>query len=671
MSFIPNSHRKRRAGLPGAVLACAAGVILLVFPFGNGLKRWSFDLLAALKPTQPIDDLVLIYIDDISHTKLNQPYDAPWNRELDAKLVERLQGFGARAIGFDVLFDQPGTSPASDAAFAGAIRKHGGVALGATISRGDYFGLATELQLKLPVSNLVSAAQGWGFIELPVDPDDTIRLHNAGPEDIPSLSWRMAKLLGAPVTAAEGSQRLERWMNYYGSGDVIPGVSYFKVLDEMDSVPASFFQNKIVIVGAGSKSGYTGKRKDQFRNPYTWLTGRFSPGAEVHATALLNLLRGDWLRRPAWWTELAIVMLWGAGAGFGLARFRPSTAVAVGLIAMLASAGLCWLWMIAAQVWFGWMILALVQIPVALACAVIAGQQTSPAASDPAATREFNPEAQSPITQPHIPDYELLQTLGRGAYGEVWLARSVTGVLRAVKIVHKRGFERDEQFEREFQGVVNFEPVSRLHPGLVSLLHAGRNDGAGFFYYVMELADCIGTDGSTSTAEFHEGSRYLPNTLLAHTSRGDALPPRICLRIATELASAISFLHERGLVHRDIKPANIIFVNGHAKLADVGLVAEIGEARTFVGTAGYIPMEGPGTPQADVYGAGKVLYELLTGWRCERFPETPSPPPEAGDAVLWGRLMKVIRRACARDLDQRFASAREMLETLESAKTGE
>lgn len=240
----------------------------------------------------------MIYIDDISHTKLNQPYDAPWNRELDAKLVERLRGFGVRAIGFDVLFDQPGTIAASDAAFAGAIQKHGKVVLGATISRGDYFGLATELQLKLPITNLVAAALGWGFVELHVDPDDMIRQHNAGPEDIPSLSWRMATMLGAPATAEKGGRRTDRWMNYYSSGEAIPRVSYFKVLDELEFIPASFFENKIVIVGAGSKSGYTGKRKDQFRNPYTWLTGRFSPGAEVHATALLNLLRNDWLRRP-------------------------------------------------------------------------------------------------------------------------------------------------------------------------------------------------------------------------------------------------------------------------------------------------------------------------------------------------------------------------------------
>jgi hypothetical protein len=53
---------------------------------------------------------------------------------------------------------------------------------------------------------------------------------------------------------------------------------------------------------------------------------------------------------------------------------------------------------------------------------------------------------------PHIPDHELQRRIGGGSYGEVWLARNVMGTLRAIKIVHRRTFERDDHFEREFKG---------------------------------------------------------------------------------------------------------------------------------------------------------------------------------------------------------------------------
>src|SRR6266540_4016709 len=93
----------------------------------------------------------------------------------------------------------------------------------------------------------------------------------------------------------------------------------------------------------------------------------------------------------------------------------------------------------------------------------------------------------APAEPPNIPDHELLRRVGRGSYGEVWLARSITGAFRAVKIVYRASFEDVRPFEREFSGISNFEPISRSHEGLVDILQVGRN--GGFFYYVMELAD--------------------------------------------------------------------------------------------------------------------------------------------------------------------------------------
>src|SRR6185503_2842620 len=119
-----------------------------------------------------------------------------------------------------------------------------------------------------------------------------------------------------------------------------------------------------------------------------------------------------------------------------------------------------------------------------------------------------------------------------------------------------------------------------------------------------------------------------------------------CVNIGITLASALAHLHGQGLVHRDIKPSNIIFVRGAPKLADIGLVADASEARSFVGTEGFIPPEGPGAAQADLYSLGKVLYEISTGRDRRDFPALPDELAE-DEAML--ELNAVILKTCKND----------------------
>ncbi len=253
---------------------------------------------------------------------------------------------------------------------------------------------------------------------------------------------------------------------------------------------------------------------------------------------------------------------------------------------------------------------------------------------------------------PAIPDHEVLRKIGGGAYGEVWLARGVTGALRAVKVVWREDFEDARTFEREFEGILKFEPMSRDHPALVNILHVGRSpDGVSFYYYVMEIGDDVTSGQDINPVE------YEPRTLRAdnHQATGVQWDTNEVIDVGLRLAEALDHLHERGLAHRDVKPSNVIFVNGRAKLADIGLVAARGQ-RTFVGTEGFVPPEGPGSAQADVYSLGKVLYEIATGKDRMSFPELPDEMPAGTDKKRWLELNKIICDICEPRISKRKIS---------------
>jgi WD40 repeat protein len=257
-----------------------------------------------------------------------------------------------------------------------------------------------------------------------------------------------------------------------------------------------------------------------------------------------------------------------------------------------------------------------------------------------------------------IPDYELLTWIGRGSYGEVWLARSATGAYRAVKIVDRAAFDSAQPFEREFEGVRRYEPVSRTQENLVAVLHTGRNDDAGLFYYAMEIAD------DALRGRDFEAANYTPRTLAGEIANRKRLPIEEVVYLGTSLARALGHLHEHGLVHRDVKPSNVVFVARVPKLADIGLVSATDSSRSFVGTEGFVPREGPGSPQADLYGLGKLLYEAATGLDRHEFPSLPADCRHWPDHPALLELNEVLLRACDEESTRRYANAGEMLADL-------
>jgi serine/threonine protein kinase len=303
--------------------------------------------------------------------------------------------------------------------------------------------------------------------------------------------------------------------------------------------------------------------------------------------------------------------------------------------------------------------------------------QSAPLREPPSPTQAAEP---SPTIQPIVPDYELLRRIGRGAYGEVWLARNqATGALRAAKIVWRHTFEDGRPFQREFAGIQRFERISREHPSQLALFHIGRNEPGGYFYYVMELADpiSVGDDVRSLTSQEseirnpkseikseppHVGS-YNPHTLRADLEKG-RLPAAKVLEIGLALSEALSHLHSNGLVHRDVKPSNVIFVNGRPKLADIGLVTDASDQCSIVGTEGYLPPEGPGTPQADIFALGKVLYEATTGLDRRSFPDFPPDVRSWPDVEQVFELNEIVLKACAQDAKGRYKTCEEMHEDL-------
>jgi serine/threonine protein kinase len=349
-------------------------------------------------------------------------------------------------------------------------------------------------------------------------------------------------------------------------------------------------------------------------------------------------------------------------------RLLVACAVAVGVTLVVAFGAISWSYF--TNYWFPWLVIVGGQVPVALAWALVIKLRHALKKKMVSVSLSF-PRPTAPVEEmPDAPDYKLFNPpFGEGAYGKVWLARNATGQWRALKVVYLANFDQNpDPYEREFNGIKKYQPVSDKHPGLLQVEFVSEKQ-AGYFYYVMELGDPLEPGWE------QEPSTYKPRDLVSERARSHRrrLPVRECVRIGLALSDALDFLHRQGLTHRDIKPQNIIFVNGQPKLADLGLITEIrppDQERTLVGTPGYMPPppERPGTPQADIYALGMVLYVLSTGRSAAYFPEIATTLVEGGDPADFLPLNTVILKACQPDPAQRYASAAEMHLALEKVR---
>ena len=671
-----------RTSLIGAAAAALLAIFFLTLRWDDGPVGWSYDLLFRFRRNVPVDGVRLVYLDLDSYQRLGQQsIDQRLDRSLHARLLDRLTELKVKTVVFDVLFLGEGKPPRSDEELVQAAKKLGKVATAAIIGSDVLEGRIISSQQTFKPFDRLADATVWGIVE------DTqgvsIRQHQSRADfEIPSLAWRAAELT---LTNLPADPFRERWINYYGPPGYLSHDSVYQVLSRTNEIDAAAYLNKVVVVGALYSVGFRGgKGTDDFRTPYTLWTGRKSPGAEINATAYLNLARRDWLERLPGPVEALVLLITAAGLVFPFTRSqRPWVTAALAALVSIAMgcAAIALTW--STHVWFPWLLVSAVQIPFAAGWSILANTRLLHAERQKLeiqlAAAQFalsNSESSRKAPQPaelyssalhrvgrgvptaprsvddslghqpfHVPDHEMLKCIGRGSYGEVWLARDVIGTYHAVKVVFRSRFPDAGPFEREFHGIQKFTPISRSHAGFVNILHVGRNDEAGYFYAIMEAGDDANTGFSI------DPENYTPRTLANEISRRGKLPASEVAQISIELSSALDHLHRRQLVH------------GIPKFADIGLVTELqpgNKEHTYLGTAGYIPPEGPGTVAADVFSLGKVMYELATGLDRERFPELPTILVKENEDHLLFALNRIILKACENDLRHRYASAEQL-----------
>ena len=199
-----------------------------------------------------------------------------------------------------------------------------------------------------------------------------------------------------------------------------------------------------------------------------------------------------------------------------------------------------------------------------------------------------------------VPNYQLLRCVGRGGFGEVWLARNVvTEDYHAVKILA-------EQCSLEVEGVRRYTEQVKSLAGLVPIKEVGKTDIG--FYYVMPLADDVKGGAAIRTLD-----RYEPRTLAWCCKNKPPLMTEEIAHLGIHLLGILEDLHETGLTHCDVKPANIISVDGEWMLSDIGLMTRTDYFPTGRGTLEFLPPERRCDHSADLYALAKTLFLLATG----------------------------------------------------------
>ncbi|HML21576.1 MAG TPA: protein kinase [Aggregatilinea sp.] len=274
-----------------------------------------------------------------------------------------------------------------------------------------------------------------------------------------------------------------------------------------------------------------------------------------------------------------------------------------------------------------------------------------------------------PLVGKQLGDYTILGLLGRGGMSRVYQGYDENlDRYAAVKVISSDfATTTEEEYTRRFQ--IEARAIARLrHPNIVGVYQFGRSEGI----YYMAMVFLEGQD--------------LRSYLNGFVERRVLLPVPEILRIARDIAGALDYAHEQGVIHRDIKPSNIMLEKhtGRAILMDFGLALSVHEGTTgdTFGSAHYIAPEqavssAQAVAQSDLYSLGIVLYEMLAGKvpfddpsamsvALKHLNEAP-PPMSLYNPKLPPEVEAVIMRALEKKPEHRYPTGRELVDALERA----
>jgi predicted Ser/Thr protein kinase len=263
--------------------------------------------------------------------------------------------------------------------------------------------------------------------------------------------------------------------------------------------------------------------------------------------------------------------------------------------------------------------------------------------------------------------YELEEQVGSGGMSKVFRAHDrLLERTVAIKILHEH-YSQDEEYVERFRREAR--AVAQLtHPNVVTVIDRGEHEGRQYIVF-----------------EFIDGEN-----LKQLVEREGALPAKQVVELGLQVASALASAHARGVVHRDVKPQNVILTDeGRPKVTDFGIarssdVESVTLTGTVMGTSEYIaPEQARGELvdfRSDVYSLGAILFELSAGevpFRGEnpvsvamRHLHEPVPSVRERRPDVPARLDAAIRRAMAKDPEERFGSMDELIAELEACRRG-